>query len=38
MPVYEAYRGKYPPNPFSTYQPKDLNDAGRYLKDKSRWK
>jgi predicted amidohydrolase len=37
-PVYEAYRSKYPPNLFSAYQPKDINDSGRYLKDKSRWK
>jgi predicted amidohydrolase len=38
MPVYEAYRSKYPPSLFSAYQPKDINDSGRYLKDKSRWK
>jgi predicted amidohydrolase len=38
MPVYEAYRSKYPPGLFSQYQPKDINDSGRYLKDKSRWK
>lgn len=37
MPVFEAYRSKYPPGLFSTYQPKDVQDAGRYLKDKSRW-
>lgn len=38
IPVYEAYRSKYGPGLFSEYQPKDINDAGRYLKDKSRWK
>ena len=37
MPVFEAYRSKYPPSLFSSYQPKDIQDAGRYLKDKSRW-
>lgn len=37
MPVFEAYRSKYPPSLFSGYQPKDINDAGRYLKDKARW-
>jgi predicted amidohydrolase len=38
MPVYDAYRSKYPPSLFSAYQPKDINDSGRYLRDKSRWK
>jgi predicted amidohydrolase len=38
MPVFDAYRSKYPPSLFSTYQPKDVKDAGRYLKDKSRWR
>jgi predicted amidohydrolase len=38
MPVYDAYRSKYPPSLFSAYQPKDITDSGRYLKDKSRWK
>lgn len=37
MPVFAAYRNKYGPNLFSDYQPTDLNDAVRYLKDKSRW-
>jgi predicted amidohydrolase len=37
MPVYQAYRSRYGPNLFSQYQPKDINDAGRYLKDKARW-
>jgi predicted amidohydrolase len=38
MPVFEQYRSKYGPGLFSAYQPKDVQDAGRYLKDKSRWK
>jgi predicted amidohydrolase len=38
MPVFEQYRSKYPPSLFSAYQPKDIQDSGRYLKDKSRWK
>lgn len=38
LPVYEAYTSKYPPSLFSGYQPKDIQDSGRYLKDKSRWK
>lgn len=37
LPVYEAYRSKYPPNLFSAYQPTDIHDAGRYLRDKARW-
>ena len=37
MPVYAAYRSRYGPNLFSAYQPKDIHDAGRYLKDKARW-
>ncbi len=38
MPVFEQYRSKYAPSLFSAYQPKDIQDSGRYLKDKSRWK
>lgn len=37
MPVLQAYRSKYPPNLFSQYQPNSIQDAGRYLGDKSRW-
>ena len=37
MPVYEAYRSKYPPGLFDRYQPTDVKDAGRYLADKARW-
>lgn len=38
MPVYEAYRSKYPPSLFSKYQPTSIEDAGRYLGDKARWR
>ena len=38
LPVYEAYRSKYPPGIFTPYQPGTLEDAGRYVRDKSRWK
>lgn len=37
MPVYEAYRAKYPPSLFSRYQPTSIEDAGRYLADKAHW-
>ncbi len=37
MPVFEQYKSRYGPNLFSSYQPKDLQDSARYLKDKSRW-
>lgn len=37
MPVYEAYRSKYPPGLFGAYQPTSIEDAGRYLADKARW-
>lgn len=36
--VYEKYQERYAPNLFSSYQPTSLEDAGRYLKDKSSWK
>ncbi len=36
-PVFDAYRSPYAPNLFSEYQPSDLDDAKRYLQDKSRW-
>lgn len=35
---YEQYVPRYPPNLFQDYQPRDLKDAGRFLKDKGRWK
>ena len=37
-PIFERYTNPYGPNLFSTYQPTDLIDAKRYLKDKSNWK
>lgn len=37
-PVYERYVPKFGPNLFSEYLPADLDDAGVYLSDKSRWK
>ena len=37
MPVFEAYRSKYPPSLFGKYQPTSIQDAGRYLADKARW-
>ena len=36
--IYEKYKSPYGPNLFSEYQPKDLQDAKRYLNDKTRWK
>ena len=32
------YESKYPPNLWSEYLPTSLEDAGRYVRDKSRWK
>ncbi len=37
-PVYRGYVPKFGPNLFSEYLPADLDDAGAYLADKSRWK
>ena len=37
-PVYDRYVPKFGPNLFSEYLPADLDDAGVYLSDKSRWK
>jgi predicted amidohydrolase len=34
---FEQYVPRYGPNLFQAYQPSDLKDAGRYLKDKGRW-
>lgn len=36
--VFNGYRERYSPNLFSAYQPTSLEDAGRYLQDKSNWK
>jgi predicted amidohydrolase len=38
MKEFERYVPRYPPSLFETYQPADMKDAGRYLKDKGRWK
>lgn len=36
--IYAKYVSKYPPNLWSEYLPTTLEDAGRYVGDKSRWK
>ena len=36
--VFDAYQERYAPNLYAEYQPSSLEDAARYLKDKSRWK
>ncbi len=38
LPVLAAYRNQFGPNLFSQYLPSDLQDAARYLRDKSRWR
>ena len=38
LKAYEQYVPRYGPNLFTDYQPSDLKDAGRYLRDKGRWK
>ena len=38
MDVLNGYTPRFPPNLFSDYLPSDLNDAGRYLRDKGVWK
>ncbi|GIX32764.1 MAG: hypothetical protein KatS3mg125_0720 [Lysobacterales bacterium] len=38
LPVFNAYRNQFGPNLFSAYLPTDLQDAARYLRDKSRWR
>ena len=37
QPVFEVYKNAFPPNLFSGYQPSTLEDAARFVKDKSRW-
>lgn len=37
MPVFEQYRSPYGPNLLADYQPTDTQDAGRYLRAKTRW-
>jgi len=36
--VLNAYTPCFPPNLFGDYLPRDLHDAGRYLRDKGVWK
>lgn len=38
MKEFESYVPRYGPNLFQDYLASDLQDAGRYLKDKGRWK
>lgn len=38
MDVLNGYTPRFGPNLFAPYQPADLHDAGRYLRDKSNWK
>jgi predicted amidohydrolase len=38
MDVLNGYTPRFPPNLFADYQPTDLKDAGRYLRDKGQWK
>ncbi|PJG46632.1 hypothetical protein CAF53_21070 [Sphingobium sp. LB126] len=38
MDVFNGYTPRFPPNLFDNYQPGDLKDAGRYLRDKGVWK
>lgn len=37
-PVFEAYRNAYPPDLYSQYLPENLDDAARFLRDKSVWR
>ena len=36
--IYDKYQGRYSPNLWSEYVPESLEDAARYIRDKSRWK
>lgn len=36
--IYDTYVSKYPPNMWTEYLPTSLEDAGNYVRDKSRWK
>ncbi|RYY27036.1 MAG: hypothetical protein EOP62_07680 [Sphingomonadales bacterium] len=38
LDVLNSYTPRFPPNLFADYQPADLKDAGRYLRDKGVWK
>ena len=37
LPEYSAYKGKYPPNMYADYLPKDDKDAVDYARRKARW-
>ena len=37
LPEYAEYKGKYPPNMYSEYLPKDNLDAVNYARRKARW-
>lgn len=37
LPVYQAYVPRYSPNLFAQYLPTDLQDSGRFHKDKANW-
>lgn len=36
--VFDTYQNQFPPNLWSQYLPTSLDDAGRYVNGKSRWK
>lgn len=36
--IFERYQSRYAPNLWSEYVPDSLEDAARYIRDKSRWK
>jgi hypothetical protein len=37
LPEYSTYKGKYPPNMYADYHPKDDTDAVDYARRKARW-
>ncbi|MGW5156316.1 nitrilase-related carbon-nitrogen hydrolase [Nonomuraea wenchangensis] len=37
-PVFDRYRSRFEPNLYTPYQPTGLEDAGSYLRGKSRWR
>jgi peptide/nickel transport system permease protein len=38
QPIFETYQSRFAPNLFTPYQPESLEDAGRYLAGRSRWR
>ncbi|MBP6797458.1 MAG: hypothetical protein KA124_05130 [Luteimonas sp.] len=36
--IFDRYQSRYAPNLWSEYVPESLEDAARYIRDKSRWK